>query len=455
MHEFFWNITVAYLLLFLVLSSVLYVYSRQTSFKYYAVYNVGVFLYLLTKGERLYYGLKDNSLFNIFDAETVGALRIHFNWMIQVFFYSVYFLFALYFLDFQKFSPRIIPRLKKVFLVVNIIFFSLCIVSIFFDFYLVVFYTFAFGFIPFILFLSIYYFRPAMRFSGDQKYFFLAGVFFYIIFALLAFYSSYFSKTNAPLVFFFIGIIIENICFSLGLAFKFKMINDEKNFQQNKAINAEHAIELTKLRSVIEGEENERKRIAEDLHDGIIGDLSAIKLHVAILDEKGTMRPEKKNLQKIIDMIDQACTQVRRISHDLMPASIEDFGLIESVNQYCKKLNLAHITQIDFQTFGVYNPLSKNHESTLYRIIQELLNNIIKHAYAEQTLVQINFHEDEISISVEDDGKGFESESIHEGIGLKNVRSRVKLLQGELDVKSSEKGTFVHILIDLNKLNHD
>lgn len=454
MHEFFWNITVAYLLLFLVLSSVLFLYSKQTSFKYYAVYNVGVFLYLLTKGENLYYALKDNSLFNIFDAETVSALRMQFNWMIQVFFYSIYFLFALYFLDFQKFSPNVIPKLKKVFLSVNVLFFGLCILSIFFDFYTVVFYTFAFGFIPFILFLSIYYFRPAMRFSGNQKYFFLAGVFFYVIFALVAFYASYFSITKTPLVFFFIGIIIENICFTLGLAFKFKMVNDEKNFQQNKATNAEHAIELTKLKSIIEGEENERKRIAEDLHDGIIGDLSAIKLQVAVLDGNGTIIKEKQ-LPKIIEMIDQACTQVRRISHDLMPASIEDFGLIESLNQYCKKLNFAHKTQIEFQTFGVYTPLSKNHESTLYRIIQELLNNIIKHAEAKQALVQMNFHEDEISISVEDDGKGFQTDSVHEGIGLKNVRSRVKLLQGELDVKSSAMGTFVHILVDLNKLNHD
>lgn len=232
------------------------------------------------------------------------------------------------------------------------------------------------------------------------------------------------------------------------------MVNDEKNFQQNKATNAEHAIELTKLKSIIEGEENERKRIAEDLHDGIIGDLSAIKLQVAVLDGTGT-RIKEKQLPKIIEMIDQACTQVRRISHDLMPASIEDFGLIESLNQYCKKLNFAHKTQIEFQTFGVYTPLSKNHESTLYRIIQELLNNIIKHAEAKQALVQMNFHEDEISISVEDDGKGFQTDSVHEGIGLKNVRSRVKLLQGELDVKSSAMGTFVHILVDLNKLNHD
>lgn len=228
--------------------------------------------------------------------------------------------------------------------------------------------------------------------------------------------------------------------------------------QQRRKIREKELIqeqEILQLESLMEGQEKERKRIAQELHDGLNGDLSAIKFRVSGLEEYGIKPSEKKHLHKIIDMIDQACSQVRRISHDLMPASIEDFGLIESLNQYCKKLNLAHKTQIDFQTFGVYHQLPKNHESTLYRIIQELLNNITKHAEAENALVQINFHEDEISVSVEDDGKGFKTESVHEGIGLKNVRSRVKSMHGELDVKSSEKGTFVHILIDLNKLKND
>lgn len=213
--------------------------------------------------------------------------------------------------------------------------------------------------------------------------------------------------------------------------------------------------EILQLESLMQGQEKERKRIAQELHDGLNGDLSAIKFRVSGLEEYGIKPSEKKHLHKIIDMIDQACTQVRRISHDLMPASIEDFGLVESLNQYCEKLNFAHEIQIDFQSFGIYKPLSKNNESTLYRIIQELLNNTVKHAEATQALVQINFHEEEISISVEDDGKGFDINSTHEGIGLKNVRSRAKSIQGELDVKSSEKGTFVHILIDLNKLKND
>lgn len=213
--------------------------------------------------------------------------------------------------------------------------------------------------------------------------------------------------------------------------------------------------EIIQLESLVEGQEKERKRIAQELHDGLNGDLSAIKFRISSLEEYGIGLSEKKHLHKIVDMIDQACSQVRRISHDLMPTSIEEFGLVESLNQHCRKLNLTQKTEIDFQTFGVYRLLSKKHEAALYRIVQELLNNIIKHAEATQALVQINFHENEISVSVEDDGKGFDTTLAHEGIGLKNIRSRVQSIQGELDIKSSEKGTFVHILIPIKKLKND
>lgn len=210
-----------------------------------------------------------------------------------------------------------------------------------------------------------------------------------------------------------------------------------------------------RFESLMEGQETERKRIARELHDGLSGDLSAIKYRISELEESGIRNSEKRDLQKIIDMIDQSCSQVRRISHDLMPASIEEFGLIESLKQYTKRLNLAYPIDIDFQNFGIQSKMTKHHESTLYRIIQELLNNIIKHAEATQALVQINFHEDEISVSVEDNGKGFDPKATTEGIGLKNINARVKMLEGEFDIKSSEKGTYIYVLIHLKNINDD
>ncbi len=213
--------------------------------------------------------------------------------------------------------------------------------------------------------------------------------------------------------------------------------------------------ELIQFESIMEGQEKERKRIASDLHDGLNGELSAIKFRVLGLEDQLSDAADKEQFQNIISMIDQSCAQVRRISHDLMPASIEEFGLIEALHQYCKKLNQSQKIEIDFQTFGIYKTISKHHESTLYRIIQELLFNVVKHSGAKNALVQINFHEDDISVVVEDDGHGFDTQGYYDGIGLKNLHSRVELLGGSLDIKSSEKGTYAHIIFAINKLIND
>ncbi len=226
------------------------------------------------------------------------------------------------------------------------------------------------------------------------------------------------------------------------------MIVRRKTKEQNRQ-------KIIRLGSLLEGQENERKRIAEELHDGIIGDLSAIKLQISALDKNENSFPDQSSFKKINEMIDQSCSQVRQISHDLMPAAIEEFGLIESIKLLCKKLNFAHDSEFDFQVFGEYKPLSPLQETTIYRIIQELLNNTVKHAQAKHILIQLNLHKEEISISVEDDGNGFDVNASHAGIGLRNLQSRIKSLQAEFDIKSSNIGTSVHILINLKKNKND
>jgi signal transduction histidine kinase len=210
--------------------------------------------------------------------------------------------------------------------------------------------------------------------------------------------------------------------------------------------------EKIRFDSLIEGQEKERNRIARDLHDGLNGDLSAIKFRVLNLEND----PENRtNIHQIGKMIDQACSQVRLISQDLMPASLEEFGLIDSLHQYCQKLNSAQKIDIEFHAYGDYQPLSKQNELIIYRIIQELVHNIIRHSQASQAFVQLNFHENEISITVEDNGIGFNTKENFDGIGLKNIESRINMLKGDIDIKSSSKGSLFYILLDLNKLTND
>ncbi len=213
--------------------------------------------------------------------------------------------------------------------------------------------------------------------------------------------------------------------------------------------------EVDKLEALIQGEEKERMRLAQDLHDGINGDLAVIKYKITAVDQEKFSKEERQEFKTAIEMLDNAIEQVRNISHNLAPPSLQNFDLIEAVNQYCAKVSETSNTKVDFLHYGDITAMSTEHETALYRMIQELLNNVIKHAQATETLVQINTHQDEMNITVEDNGQGYDTSDSFAGLGLKNIRSRVAFLKGELVVDSNNQGTTVTIHLDLLKLRND
>ena len=251
-------------------------------------------------------------------------------------------------------------------------------------------------------------------------------------------------KTTTALA---IAAIIALAMLSLGIWLFFHQRQKLKN---KEIVALQQQQEITKLEALIDGEEKERRRIAQELHDGINGDLSAIKFRILGIDESNLSSDDRENLTTTVEMIDQSCAQVRSISHNLMPASIIDFGLVETVQQYCSKISQTHPLELDFQYFGDQATLPKKSETVIYRIIQELINNIIKHSQATSALVQMNFHENELFITVEDNGIGFDVKNAKNGLGLKNIESRLQLLKAGLEIDSSGKGTSFQINIDLN-----
>lgn len=208
--------------------------------------------------------------------------------------------------------------------------------------------------------------------------------------------------------------------------------------------------QIKSLESLIEGEEKERFRIAKELHDGVNGDLSAIKFKLSSLLEMNN-----KVIKEAITMIDSSCEQVRAISHNLVPPSLENFNLVEATENYCANLDAINAEQITFLHIGSDLQISKKTEVNIFRIIQELVSNAIKHAEASEINVQISNRDDEIQITVEDNGKGFDSNIETEGIGLSNIQSRVDYLNAVLDVISNENGTSYTIDIDLRTLNEN
>jgi len=180
--------------------------------------------------------------------------------------------------------------------------------------------------------------------------------------------------------------------------------------------------------------------------------LAVIKYKISSIGQKKLTAKEKTDYDEALSMLDNAVEQVRRISHNLAPPSLYRFDLIEAIEQFCMKQNTLEKVKISFQHFGNRGSLKKENETAIYRIIQEIINNILKHSGASEAMVQINNHGDKLTLTVEDNGKGFDAYDTAKGIGLQNIKSRVDFLKADLDIDSSNKGTTVQIEMELDKM---
>jgi signal transduction histidine kinase len=205
---------------------------------------------------------------------------------------------------------------------------------------------------------------------------------------------------------------------------------------------------------MLEGQEKERSRIARDLHDGLGNLLSTLKVNFSSLQ----INFDDNNSQKIYgvasEMIDEACTEVRKIAHEMMPQALNKLGLIKALEDLVIKMNNTHDFDAQFHVFGREKKLDDNTNVMLFRIVQELLNNVVKYAEAEEVLVQLTFSDDLLNLTVEDDGKGFDPLTVKTdaGMGLKSVEFRTGYIGGNYEINSRPgKGTLVNINMPLNE----
>jgi len=206
---------------------------------------------------------------------------------------------------------------------------------------------------------------------------------------------------------------------------------------------------LLATESILKGQEDERSRLAQDLHDGLGGMLSGVKLTLSAMKGNIILPEESARLfTKAFEQLDSSIGEMRRVAHNMMPEALVKLGLQQALQDYCDGINEAKRLKVSCEFHGLENRLDNSTEIIVYRIVQELLNNIIKHANAVNVLVQVIKKDTELDITVEDDGKGFNKEEAlaKKGAGLKNIQSRVDYLKGEVDIKSIPgKGTSVHI----------
>lgn len=197
------------------------------------------------------------------------------------------------------------------------------------------------------------------------------------------------------------------------------------------------------LLAVISSQEIERKRFAEDLHDGFGQLISALKLNINRLDANNpkpiTIEDRQAMFDSSVNIINEMYGEVRNIAFNLMPTVLVKKGLVSAVEQLAERFNNSGKVYFQVHAYDLDEKLSDLKEISLYRIVQEIMNNIVKYAIATQVDVQFVRHDDELVVTIEDNGQGFDVSKLEQsnGNGWKNIRSRLNLIKGEINIDSS------------------
>ena len=233
----------------------------------------------------------------------------------------------------------------------------------------------------------------------------------------------------------------------------YRTYRQKQKLQQQRISELEKEQLLMATEAVLKGEEQERTRLAKDLHDGLGGMLSGIKYSLNTMKGNLIMTPENQQaFERSIDMLDSSIREMRRVAHNMMPEALVKFGLDTALRDFCSDINQSGALKVNYQSIGLVNEtIEQTTAITIYRIVQELINNTIKHAKANNAIVQVSKTDGILSVTVEDDGKGFDTSLLRsvKGIGWGNIENRVEFLKGKLDVHS-EAGKGTSVLIELN-----
>lgn len=262
-------------------------------------------------------------------------------------------------------------------------------------------------------------------------------------------------EKNQLIIYSFFGVFL---LFSAGAYFRISHINKKKKIaeqerliQSQKLENVLKDQELKEIDKILEGQEKERLKIANDLHDNLGSILATLKLNFQNLySQKDNNENGKELFDKTNELIEEAYQKVRGIAHAKNAGVIGSQGLVPAVQNIAKKMAIPGKLKVQVVPFGMTKRFENAMEVNLFRMIQEILTNAIKHAEASEITVSLTQDEDSINIIIEDNGKGFNAKNIakKEGMGLNNITKKVEQLNGTFNIDSFEgKGTT--ILIDI------
>lgn len=288
-----------------------------------------------------------------------------------------------------------------------------------------------------------YHFRRNEALFAFGAHFFLAGgmIFYYV--SILGWYEAH------PLEMYFQGYggFLHAAILMVGMVYQYHRTQKEKDKITQEQINTEREI----LKHSIQAQENERHRIAKDLHDDLGGNLALIKLKMELFADKHLGKVEKAEFGDLVSLMEDSCKDLRYISYELMPSDFSSKVLRTMIEELVEKINAQKKLRFSYEV-GDFPSLDMDVKINLFRIIKELTNNILKHSQATQAKIKIELEESskELKLVVEDNGKGIPKEILDgkvTGMGFSNLKSRVSFLNGRLDIRSSGLGTRVSIWV--------
>lgn len=263
------------------------------------------------------------------------------------------------------------------------------------------------------------------------------------------------SKQRSTLNYILIGatIIAALIGFLIYINFrKTKQLSKQQQaLQDQKIIQLEKDRQLIAIDAMLKGQEEERNRVAKELHDGLGGLLSGAKYSFINLKDELLLSAEKSiDFNRSLEILDTTIADLKKIAHNLMPETLVRFGLKEAVRDFCNVIEKSTGIRLFYQYLGNDFPQQKTAEIFTYRIIQELINNAVKYADADEIFVEILVNENIINITVEDDGKGFDKNALNlnRGLGMKNIQYRVDYFNGSFEIDTAI-GTGTNVFIKL------
>ncbi|RPE08240.1 sensor histidine kinase [Chitinophaga lutea] len=246
------------------------------------------------------------------------------------------------------------------------------------------------------------------------------------------------------------------VMLSLGIFVVVMVVLQQKQVVQYKLKLKDKDLQIQKERlvAVLQGQETERKRIAEDLHDEVGAQLSVLKLNLNHLQQLAG-NGEKERIKETKEFTDTIIQQLRFISQSLHPTTLENLGLSHALDSFCSLMNKNKQIAISFKTDATSYPVDREKALNVYRVVQELMNNVLKHAEAGHVFITYQSTPNLLTIRVEDDGNGLLVDKFEESrkktghLGLKNIESRLNIIGGNITfVKNSPIGTVAEIRVE-------